>query len=326
MPRRPRIHVPGGTYYVVRRTHLKRPIFAQPDDYELIESLLPAVLKRVGARLLGYCWLPDAVHLALQIDTLPIGNFMRELTSRYAQNVHLRTGERGQFFRRPYQSTLVDPDAYLLMLIRYMHHLPMLAGLARDPDDYPHTSHRAYLGQAQRPWLDTKPLLQLIDDFEESRIAYRVLMAEQPSAAIGALLEQGQAETPGIAGDTEFISRLPRRGRVSRSKWSLEEIAAYVALIHDVPRAHLLSRSRRHKLVLARAQIAWYAAERRVASLSEVARYLGHSASSLTRAVARHQVREPELFSLGAFAPLFPAALFNSSVVASEEGNRATEA
>jgi putative transposase len=312
MPRRQRIHVPGGTYYVVRRTHSPRPIFSRADDYSLLEGLLPAALRRTGAGLLGYCWMPDAIHMAVQIDSVPVGDFMRELASRYAQSVHLRTGERGQFFRRPYESTLIDSDAYLRMLIHYLHYIPVLAGFVPKPDDYPHSSHRAYLGGGHH-WLQTRPVLQLIDSFDDDRIPYRRLMAEAPPATIKTQLELGDAKTPGILGDSEFIARLPRRGRPSCSKWSLDEIAAHVARTHDVPPAHLLSRCRRRQLVLARAQIAWYATERRVASLGEVARYLGHSASALTRAITRHQQRQPELFRIEAFAPMYPLAFLGSS-------------
>jgi REP element-mobilizing transposase RayT len=312
MPRRRRTHVPCGTYYVLRRTHSPRPIFSQPEDYALLESLLPAVLRRTGARLLAHCWVPNAIHLALQVDAAPLGDFMRELTSQYAQHLHRRTGERGQFFRRPYQSTLIDPDAYLPMLIHYLHYIPVLTGLVHDPADYAHSSHRVYLGRVHQPWLETKPLLQLIDSFDEDRIVYRRLLADAPPKNVAALLERGHAETPGIVGNAQFIASLPRRGRVSRSKWSLEQIAAYVARAHDVSRAQLQSRSRRRSLVLGRAQMAWYVTERRAASLSEVARYLGHSASSLTRAITRHQRRQPELFTLDAFASLCPLAPTNS--------------
>lgn len=325
MPRRRPIHVPGGTYYVVRRTHLSRPVFSQPDDYALIAELLPTALKRTGARLLGYCWMPDAIHLALQIDVAPIGHFMRELTSRYARYVHRRSGERGQFFRGPYQSTLIDPDAYLLRLIQYLHYIPVLADLVQHPDEHSYSSHRIYLGTAHYPLLFTKPLLQLIDSFDEDRIPYRRLMAEMPSATTGTLFERGHADTPGILGDRQFIAGLPRRGRLpSHSKWSLDEIAAHVARAHDVPRSHLLSRSRRHQLVVARARIAWYATERRVTSLGEVARYLGHSASSLTRAIGRHQLRQPELFTFDAFVPMFPLAPLSSISPLSSTGDDAS--
>jgi putative transposase len=308
MPRRQQIYLPGGTYYIVRRTYLPRPVFLQPGDYALIERLLPAALKRTDTRLLGYCWMPDAIHLALQIAATPVGSFMRQLTSRYAQYIHRSSGERGQFFRRRYQSTLVDPNAYLKLLIHYLHYIPVLAGAVQDPVNYPHSSHRAYLGREHGLRVHTKPLLQLIDSFDENRSAYRRLTAEAPRVTIGTLFERGQADTPGVVGDPEFIARLPRGVRVFRSALTLDEITAHVARTHDVVRAHVLSKSRRRELVIARARIAWYATERRVANLSQVARYLRHSASSLTRAVTRHQVSHPELFSLEAFASLIPFA------------------
>lgn len=308
MPRRPRIHVPCGTYYVLRRTHSPRPIFSQADDYALLESLLPAALKRTGATLLAHCWMPHAMHLVLRIDTAPVGDFMRELTSQYAQHIHRRTGERGQFFRRPYQATLIDPDAYLPMLVQYVHYVPVLTGSVQDPESYARSSHQTYLRGVHQPWLDTRPLLRQIDSFDDERAAYRRLLADAPPVNANALFERGHSQTPGIVGSAAFIADLPRRGRPAHSRCSLDQIAAHVARTHDVPRAYLQSRSRRRSLVLARAQLAWYVTERRAASLSEVARYLGHSASSLTRAITRHQRRQPELFTLDAFAHLCPLA------------------
>lgn len=307
-----RNHVPGGTYYILRRTYSQRPVFSHPDDYALLENLLPVVSKRSGVQVLGYCWMRDAFHLALQITEMPVGNFMRNLTGHYSQHVHRRTGERGQLFRRRYQATLIDPSAFLPKLIHYLHYLPVVADLVQHPGDYPHSSHHAYLGSVYVPWLNTRPLLRLIDDFDEGRITYRRLMAEAPLATIGALLERGHADTLGILGNRQFIAVLPRRARPSQSTRTLDQIAALVARSHGVLHEHLVSRSRRRELVLARAQITWYVVERRVASLREVARYLRHTASSLTRAITRIQRRQPELLTMDAFAsmaPLIPLSL-----------------
>lgn len=313
MPRRQRIHVPGGTYYVVRRTHSTHPVFSQPQDYALFEDLLRAALKRTGAQLLGYCWMPDGIHLALQIDSIPVGDLMRELASRYARQVQSRTGDCGQFFRRPYQSTLIDPRSYLLALIQYLHHIPALEGVVSHPDDYTYSSHRAYLGNGRGSWLNTRPLLQLLDGFGDDRTTYRRLLVQAPPASMRTMLERGRESSPGVLGDDEFFSGLPRRGRTVRSTRSLDDIAEHVARVHDIQRAQLLSRSRRQDLVLARAQLAWYATERRVATLCEVARYLRRSASSLTRAIARHQRRQPELFTFDAFTSFVPIATLASS-------------
>jgi REP element-mobilizing transposase RayT len=283
---------------------LPHPVFSEPEDYALIEELLPPILRRTGAQLLGYCWMPDAIHLALQIDEEPLGSFMRQLTSDYAQNVHRRSGARGQFFRRRYQSTLVDSEKYLPSLIHYLHYIPVLARIAPDPDEYPYSSHSAYLGVERGLTVYTKPLWQFIGSSD--REAYRRLTAEAPPASLGATFERGNPRTPGFVGDPTFLASLSRRGRPARSTRSLDEISEQVAQAHGVHHAQIFSSSRRKELVLARARIAWFATERRIANLGGVARYLNRSASSLTRAIARHQFLQPESFTLSAFAQLAP--------------------
>ena len=149
MSRRQRLHVPGGTYYVVQRGSTTRPIFSQHPDYLLFERLLATALRRTGARLHAYCWTPDAIHLALQIDSVSVGRFMQGITSRYARSIHERAAESGHFFRQRYKAILVDPDAYLLKLVRYVHHLPVIEALSSEPGGYPFTSHAAYLGRTE---------------------------------------------------------------------------------------------------------------------------------------------------------------------------------
>jgi putative transposase len=321
MSSRPRMHVAEGTYYIVRRTHSEKLIFSAPEDYLLLEDMLPSMLKRTGARILAYCWMPDAMHLALQIDTLPVGDFMRLFTSHYAQRVHRRTGERGQYFRRPYQSALIDPIEYLHSLVGYLHSLPVRAGLASSPGHYLHSSYRSYVGSARRPFLDANYAVQLSQSDHRDSGAFARSSLLDAATEKQAVFERCFEDRSAVLGGEEFVARLPRRGRSPGSQWSLDTIAGHVARIHGVAPAQLRSRSRRRELVIARAVFAWYATERRVASLSEAGKYLGRSASSLTRAIARHQRMQPELFTLSAFAPLAsPAARSTDSYPAVLEG------
>ena len=69
-----------------------------------------------------------------------------------------------------------------------------------------------------------------------------------------------------------------------------------------------LSNSRQREVTLARALIAWYATERRVATLSEVARYLRRDPSTLSVAVSRYRLCRPELFKLTALHDVVPLA------------------
>src|SRR6185437_17175223 len=81
---------------------------------------------------------------------------------QYARRVHRRQGESGHLFQQRYQALLIDPEAYLLKLIRYLHLLPVRSGCVADPDDYELSSHRAYLGTSEVPWLTTTAALRML--------------------------------------------------------------------------------------------------------------------------------------------------------------------
>src|SRR6201996_361412 len=125
MSRRSRLHVPGGVYYVVQRSNARQPIFTEEADYATFERLLSTMLVRCRVRAHAYCWETDAIHLVLQISDMPVGRLMQRLSSQYARRVHRRAGELGHLFQQRYHALLIDPDVYLLRLIRYVHMLPV---------------------------------------------------------------------------------------------------------------------------------------------------------------------------------------------------------
>ena len=49
----------------------------------------------------------------------------------------------GYLFQGSYRALLVDRDAYLLELVRYIHLDSVRAGLVNEPSDYPWSEHRA---------------------------------------------------------------------------------------------------------------------------------------------------------------------------------------
>jgi putative transposase len=306
MSRPLRIHVPDGTYYLIQRGGAGHSIFSCPDDYAFFEQLVPAALRRSRATAYAYCWTPDAIHLVVRVGEAPIGRMMQGLTSRYARQMHRRNGESGHFFRTRYQATLIDADAYLLKLIHYVHHIPVLTGLALHPDEYAYSSHRTYLGVAETPWVNTRAVLATLDVEEEPEAIYKELMAHPPAQHDLDLLRDGGASASRIVGRPEFLANLPRHARKYRSKISLEQIVCAVTQALGVERDHVMSSSRRRDLALARALIAWFAIERRVATLTEVARRLNRDPSTLSVAISRYSVSRPDLFRLNSLHYLTP--------------------
>jgi putative transposase len=325
MSRRQRLHVPGGTYYIVQHGSTLHPIFSQPEDYGLLERLLSATLNRTGARLHAYCWTPSAIHLVLQIADVSVGRIMQGLTSRYARSMHQRFGESGHFFRQRYQAALIDPDAYLLKLVHYIHHRPVLDGLVEQAGAHPYSSHNAYLGEVHVPWLHTRTTLHALNGCDDT-IDQVELMTRRPVRQDVELFERCGSNHLRVIGTPEFLANLPRPARPYRSKISLDQIVETVTRALGVSRDHVMSSSRARELALARALIAWYAAERHVATLSQVARYLRRDPSTLSVAISRYRVCRPELFKLNSLhymVPLGPVSYRPVESVAVEERSHA---
>lgn len=305
MSYRQRIHVPGGTYHVVQRGTKLRPIFSQPEDYALFESVLQAALRSTGARLHAYCWTSEAVYLAVQIDEISVGHFMQWLKSRYARGIQRRIGERGHLFQVRYDAVIIDPVAYLPRLIHYIHYIPVLRGLAESPDDFPHTSHQAYLDARSVPWLYPNTTRRLLGNRNEQSVGYQRLMSEPPTPEMISLLERGAPKTPGILGGPELAEVAGRRVKRS-SRMTPDQIIHYVCCLLDVSRDDVLSRSRLRRLALARAVIAWHTTVRGIATLAEISRHLGRVSSTLSKTITSYRRRQPELFKLDAFTHLVP--------------------
>ena len=161
--------------------------------------------------------------------------------------------------------------------------------------------------RARLPWLTTRTALRLLNGCDQNS-EYAEFMSVCAAQEERTLFEHGSKHDARIVASPEFLENLPRHLRVYRSKLTLEQIIQTVTCRLGVDREHVLSNSRQREVTLARALIAWYATERRVATLSEVARYLRRDPSTLSVAVSRYRLCRPELFKLTALHDVVPLA------------------
>lgn len=145
MPRRPRLHVEGGFYHVIARGDNKEVTFIVPDDYSGYLSLLDKYGPRNDITLHGYALMPNHIHLIAQTGSKPLAKFMQVVQQTYTQGFNKRHERVGHVFQGRYKAFLIDEEAYLLALVRYVHLNPVRAKLCTSPDDYPWSSHRHYM-------------------------------------------------------------------------------------------------------------------------------------------------------------------------------------
>ena len=194
MPRKLRLHVPGGFYHVTLRGNHQQPIFAAAHDHHLLNTIVARAIENFGARLHAYCWMTNHLHLLLQPGDEPLAGPMRQIASEFARAMQRRLETTGHFFERRFHATLVDVDSYLLAVLRYVHLNPVTAGMVSDLAEFPWSSHPNYLGLRAQPWLTTNFALGLFSaDAERAIAAYRDFMGlQQDATLLDALLQSGR--------------------------------------------------------------------------------------------------------------------------------------
>jgi hypothetical protein len=81
---------------------------------------------------------------------------MRHVNGVYTQDFNRRHGKVGHLFQGRFKAVLVDRDAYLLEVCRYVELNPVRAGIVAEPGAWPWSSYLAHVGAAPAPdWLDT---------------------------------------------------------------------------------------------------------------------------------------------------------------------------
>ena len=285
MPRRLRVHLTGGFYHVTLRGNHQRAIFFTDSDRHLLNAIVARTLENFAARLHAYCWMTNHLHLLMQVGVEPLASSMRDIAAGYARAAQLKLQTTGHFFERRYHATLVDADSYLLELIRYIHMNPVRAGLVADTSLYPWSSHHAYVGARNEPWVTTEFGLDMFSgDRARAISAYRVFVESAADTEwAGSMASNGGDEA--VLGDKDFVARLRNDALPPIVRQSLTELLSEACRRFQVDPWQLKSPVRDPYLTKVRAWIAHQAYRRRVATLAAVARALGRNEATLRYAI-----------------------------------------
>jgi REP element-mobilizing transposase RayT len=117
-------------------------------------TLLGEITTTCGIAIHAYCLMETHYHLLLCTPRGNLSEAMRHLNGVYTQRYNRRYQTDGPLFRGRFKAILVDADAYLAQLSRYIHLNPILAKIPDKAFDPHWSSYPAYLGQVPAPsWL-----------------------------------------------------------------------------------------------------------------------------------------------------------------------------
>jgi REP element-mobilizing transposase RayT len=180
MSRQLRVLFPGALYHAMARGNERQRIFRSDDDRLTFLDLLGAVDKRYGAICHAYCLMENHFHFVVETPRGNLPEIMHHLNGCYAQRFNQRWDRVGHLFQGRYKGVLVERDAYLLEVVRYVLLNPVRGNRCELPEEWRWSSCRALLGVGPRPsWLSNRWLLdQLAPDVRRARERWRDFLHE----------------------------------------------------------------------------------------------------------------------------------------------------
>ena len=167
---------------MIARGNQRQKVFLGKDDYLKYLKLMDDYLEHHGMAVYAYCLMPNHVHVLVeQAADRPLSRYMQRIQSAYTGYFNRKHKKVGHLFQGRYKAILVDRDAYLLELIRYIHLNPIRGKLEEKMGIYPWSGHAQYLGAPKGSGVRVewrKVLLMFGKTEKKAKKAYRKFMLE----------------------------------------------------------------------------------------------------------------------------------------------------
>ena len=196
MARPLRIEYPGAVYHVMNRGLARSLVFLDPTDYALFLQVVGEIHTLWGVEVLAYCLMGNHYHLCLRTPTANLGRVMRHVNGLYTQRFNRAHRRDGPVFRGRYKAIVIEAEAYLASVIRYIHLNPVKAKLVKSPETFQWSSHAQYLTPRSAPaWLAVR---QVLDRIGSPRVFHEFVLSgnEEALEAFYAGDRQGVRERP----------------------------------------------------------------------------------------------------------------------------------
>jgi len=151
MARPLRLQFPHAPYHVTSRGNARQKIYDDAQDRDQFLSNLAHVVSRFGWCCHAYCLMDNHYHLVIETPRANLSMGMRQLNGLYTQTYNRRHGRVGHLFQGRYAAIVVEKDAYLLELCRYVVLNPVRAKAVKQPSQWVRSSYRATAGRVAAP-------------------------------------------------------------------------------------------------------------------------------------------------------------------------------
>ena len=151
MARPLRIEFAGALYHVTSRGNARQDIYLNDFDRTVFLDHFKRACKRYDWSCHAYCLMSNHYHLLIETGGPTLSKGMKYINGGYTQAFNKQNKRVGHLFQGRFKAILVEKDAHLLELSRYIALNPVRAGMVRAAKDWPWSSYRATAGISDSP-------------------------------------------------------------------------------------------------------------------------------------------------------------------------------
>lgn len=205
MARPLRLEFSGALYHVTSRGDRREAIYLDDQDRREWLAVLALVCDRFNWVVHAYCQMTNHYHLVVETVEGNLSAGMRQLNGLYTQRFNRRYRMSGHLFQGRYKAILVQKEAHLLELSRYVVLNPVRAQMVQLPEEWPWSSYPFVIGDTFAPeWLDTDWLLgQFGTQRTAARRAFKKFVLQGLGLASPLLATKHQL----LLGDEDFVKQ-----------------------------------------------------------------------------------------------------------------------
>jgi len=217
MARPLRIEYSGAVYHVTSRGDGREDIYLSDADRQIFLEVLAQVVGRFGWICHAWCLMSNHYHLMIETPKGNLSRGMRQLNGVYTQRFNRTHHRVGHVFQGRYKAILIEKDAHLLELCRYIVKNPVAAGMVKDVAQWPWSSYRATAGLVAVPAFACTAWV--LEQFGGSRQRYMEYVARSQAndaplvKAAGSHVLGGEAFRSDIQQKAQGDAEIPRSQR-----------------------------------------------------------------------------------------------------------------
>jgi REP element-mobilizing transposase RayT len=208
MARQLRLEYEGALYHVTARGNARQAIYHDDTDRRQFLDLLGHEVEQQQWRCYAYCLMDNHYHLLIETPEGHLSRGMRRLNGTYTQAFNRRHRRVGHVLQGRFRSVLVEKDAYLLELCRYIVLNPVRAKMVRTVQAWPWSSYRATAGRVfSPPWLEVASVHRL---FHRTNVGAQQRYQQFVREGIDELSPWTQVRAQIFLGNEAFLAKMAK--------------------------------------------------------------------------------------------------------------------